>query len=119
MGRTSMRFRRYELIDGYMQENIAGQWAEHEDVGLWFRRYELQAQHAAHLREHSQKLVSTLASIHMRCAPADFKVEGGRTMRFVPPDPEMYWRELSSKVNGIIDELTAIGRCPEPPQQAS
>ena len=101
-----MRFRRYELVNGAMEESPAGQWAENDDVEMWFRRYSLQCQHTDILRKQNQKLTEILSAIHMRCAGPDVVTEDGHTFRFVPPDPLLYWRELSGKVNTVLEEMT-------------
>lgn len=61
-----------------------------------------------HQRTVNDRLVRILAAIHMRCAPPDTKLEDGRVMRFVPPNPEIYWRELSKSVKAIEAEMKAI-----------
>ena len=85
------------------------QWAEATyELERLDRIREIEAMERERLRLMNERLVKLLSSIHMRCAPADITTADGRTMRFVPPDPEFYWRELSGKVNGIIDELRTI-----------
>jgi len=69
---------------------------------------EYQRQQINHLRRVNEHLVRLLSSIHMRCAPPDVTLEDGRVMRFVPPDPEFYWRELSEKVSSVKSEMGAI-----------
>ena len=61
-----------------------------------------------HVKRWNHRLIELLSAIHMRCAPEDIKLEDGRTMRFVPPDPEFYWRELSAKVKAVEAEMHAI-----------
>lgn len=62
----------------------------------------------AHLRKMHGRMIGVLAAISMRCAPDDVITPDGKCRRFVPPDPEMYWRELSSKVRAVKEEIHAI-----------
>lgn len=66
------------------------------------RRVELHATRVSY-----ERLIRTLSAIHIRCAPADFTTENGKVMRFVPPDPEFYWRQLSASIKAIESEMHA------------
>lgn len=70
------------------------------------RRDEIRCIELAHQRAVNQRLIAILSAIEMRCAPDDI-VMGDKTMRFIPPDPVMYWRELSGKVRSIKAEMRA------------
>lgn len=74
------------------------------------RMLEIRGIELSHQRRVNDRLIRLLASIHMRCAPPDTKLEDGRVMRFVPPDPEFYWRELSTKVARVEAEMRAINQ---------
>ncbi len=72
------------------------------------RRDEVRSLELEHARRVNQRLIGLLASIHMRCAPEDVTLTDGRVMRFVSPDPGLYWRELSEKVKSITEEMRRI-----------
>lgn len=73
-------------------------------VAELIERDRVQSMELAHERDKSWRLIQLLAAIEMRCAPDDIVVDG-RVMRFVPPDPEFYWRELSNKVRTVKEEM--------------
>jgi len=68
-------------------------------------RVSLYGQERAHLQDVNAHLIKVLSAIHMRCAPKDIEMADGTKRRFVPPDPEFYWRELSGKVAAIKAEI--------------
>ncbi len=68
-------------------------------------RVSLYGQERAHLQDVNAHLIKVLSAIHMRCAPKDIEMADGTKRRFVPPDPEFYWRELSGKVAAIEAEI--------------
>lgn len=77
-------------------------------VAKLIERDRIQSMEVEHYHKSLHRAVEVLAAIHMRCAPADITLADGRTMRFVPPDPEFYWRELSEKVKSVEAEVKAI-----------
>lgn len=77
-------------------------------VAKLIERYNIRSLELCHVRAQKERLIRILSAIRMRCAPDDVKVADGRTMRFVPPNPEVYWRELSTKVCSIEQEMRAI-----------
>ena len=68
-------------------------------------RVSLYGQERAHLQDVNAHLIKVLSAIHMRCALKDIEMADGTKRRFVPPDPEFYWRELSGKVAAIKAEI--------------
>lgn len=88
----------------FTEHQSALQAAEAE-LGELRRRASIYYQERAHLISVKDHLIKVLSSIHMRCAPPDVVTEDGKTMRFVPPDPEFYWRELSAKVKAIEADI--------------
>lgn len=73
------------------------------------RRLEIREMELSHQRRVNERLVRLLAAIQLRCAPADVEIDG-RIMRFVPPNPEYHWRQLSEKVASIEAEMRAINQ---------
>lgn len=80
--------------------------ANHDAVSNLIERNRVQSLEIEHFRKVNFRLIQILSEIEIRCAPKDTVVEDGRVMRFVPPDPEFYWRELSAKVMCVREEIT-------------
>lgn len=77
-------------------------------VAELIERDQIRSMELEHCRAQYMRAIKVLSAIEMRCAPDDITLPDGRVKRFVPPDPEFYWRALSAKVKAVKDEVRAL-----------